>query len=141
MNVIINAIVTILQVLAFGDTVCADQNIDIVVLVFRIKDIPVLGYRREAREHMIHFRLKLRNCCSSFNTAGNKSGVHSQLLYLRSNILIQILCCIRKGSENQNFPVAWVNWLFFFFLNYFQELIQLIIVFRCDILNHADEFR
>lgn len=41
MNVIIDAIITILQILAFGNAVRANQDINVFILICGIEDIPV----------------------------------------------------------------------------------------------------
>ena len=69
-NVVVNEIVTILQVLAFGNTVGGNQNVEFVLASGHQNSLP-LGNGGETGQHRIEIGVELRNGGFAVYRAGN----------------------------------------------------------------------
>ena len=88
MNVVIYTPVTILQVLAFGDTVSSNQDINI-GLVLWIQNIPVFRLRRKTGQDMVHISSELWNSGLPIYGTGYQGCIQTQFLLCHSaDILI-----------------------------------------------------
>ena len=109
MNVVVDAVVAVLQVLAFGDAVGCDQDID-VLLASRHKDVSVLRSRREACEDVVERRLKVLQRGSAVDRAADHAAVEAVLVHdVPADIIVQILCRVGECCEYQHLLVAGVD--------------------------------
>ena len=94
MNIIVDQIITVLQVLTFGNAVGGDQQINIRMVCVR-QAVPPLGNGRKAGENCIQITTEFGNGCFTIHAAGDFGSVQpKRLLYIAGNILIQIVSSI-----------------------------------------------
>ena len=74
MNVVVDEIVTVLQVLAFADDVGADQHIEFAG-VFGHGEVALLGLRREQRQDLLEVVAGPQRCFRGVGAAGDQRGV------------------------------------------------------------------
>ena len=74
MNVVVDTVVTVLQVLAFGDAVGRDQDVD-VLLASRHKDVSVLGNRREAGQNVVKRSFEILQSRLPINCPADHAGI------------------------------------------------------------------
>ena len=87
MNVIVDQIIAVLQVLAFGNAVCRNQYINLRGTTGH-QNIPVFGERRKTGQYIVECCLEPLDRGASVNRAGNDSGVQPIfLLYERTHVV------------------------------------------------------
>ena len=130
MNIIVHQIIAILQVLAFGNTICRNQNIYL-IRIFRKQQCFILRQRRKAGKHGVKIASQFRNCGPAINRTGNHSCVQTEFFFgISAYMLIKILRCIGKGRKDDNFLVACIQRMLNFIVDEFEQLVQLIILLR-----------
>ena len=93
-NIIVDQIITVLQVLTFGNAVGGNQQINIRMVCVR-QAVPPLGNGRKAGENCIQITTEFGNGCFTIHAAGDFGSVQpKRLLYIAGNILIQIVSSI-----------------------------------------------
>ena len=138
-DVVVDAVVAVLQVLPLGDAVRRDQDVD-VLRVLGVQHVPVLGLRGEAGQDVVHLGLEPRNRRLAVDRPRDEGRVESQLRFRHAaHVLVQVFRRVRKGGEDQDLLVAGVDRLFDLLADYAEQLAQLVVVLRGDVLHHADQ--
>ena len=117
MDVIIDKIVTVLQVLTFGNTVGGNQNVEF-VLASRHQDRFSFRDRGEAGQHRIEVGTELRNGRFSVHGAGDLRCFQAKFCFgIFAYIFVKIIGSIGKGSEDNDLPVAEIDGMLDLLLN------------------------
>ena len=138
-NIIVDQIIAILQVLAFGDTIRRNQNIN-----FRCaaghQHIPVFGYGRKAGKQVIQSPLQTLDGAAAIRTAGDNGRIQA-ILFLdkRRDVLIQVFSGIGKGREDHHFFVAGIDRILDFLGNQLHHRLQLGVILRGNVLHHGGQ--
>ena len=139
MDVVVDQIVAVLEVLAFGNAVRGDQDVDLVVVVREEKRL-FLGKRGEEREDGVEVHLELRNRGTPVLRAGDHGRVQAELfLRERRDVLVEVGGRVGERGEDQDFPVAGIDRILDLLLNLRHQVIELGIVFRRDVRDHGDQ--
>ena len=114
MDVVVDQVVAVLQVLAFGDAVGADQDVDFAGLVW-IDRCLFLGTRREQGQQTLEIvALAAAGHCSESGRGGLATG-DLACMYLidaqqiTGQVVVQVIGRIGKRSEDQHLLIAGVD--------------------------------
>ena len=147
MDIVVNQIVAVLQVLTFRDTVCSDEYVDVFMnpwflgFVLFIKDVIfVFGDGREEGEYIIKCTLKLRNGAFALCTTRDEGNVQSAVcLDSFGKLLIEIVCRVGKGSEDEYLPVVLVDRMGKLLLQVCYQHLQLAVMGWRNIFQHQEQ--
>ena len=147
MDIVVNQIVAVLQVLTFRDTVCSDEYIDVFMnpwllgCVLFIKDVTfVFGDGREEGEYIIKCTLKLRNGAFALCTTRDEGNVQSAVcLDSFGKFLIEVVCRIGKGCEDEYLPVVLVDRMCKLLLQVCYQHLQLAVMGWRNIFQHQEQ--
>ena len=138
-NVVVNQIVAVLKVLALGNTVGGNQNINIGIVIGQQESL-IFRNGRETGQHCVQVVGELGNGGFAVNGASDHCGVHVELLlHVGGHILIKVVCCIRKGGEDNHLPVALVDGMLHLVLEHPQQFLQFAVIFGGDVPNHQGQ--
>ena len=108
MDVVVDEVVAILQVLSLADAVGGNQHIYLVRDV-RIDGCLFLRYGREQSQHLVEVQLLTLGQpqgTASLHITRDQSGVQTvPFLYGLCQAVVQILCGVREGGEDDNLLV------------------------------------
>ena len=111
-DVVVDQVVTVLQVLSLGNTVGGYQEIDH-VMISRHHQLFLLGDWREAGEHGVHVVPQTGTGGTAFHGAGNQCSVEAVLLfYVGADMFVEVFRCVGESGKDQNLPVVPVDRLF-----------------------------
>ena len=109
--------------------------------VLFIKDVTfVFGDGREEGEYIIKCTLKLRNGAFALCTTRDKGNVQSAVcLDSFGKLLIEIVCRVGKGSEDEYLPVVLVDRMGKLLLQIFYQHLQLAVMGWRNIFQHQEQ--
>ena len=141
MDVVVDEVVAVLQVLAFGDTVGADQQIDFVRLVRQHHGF-LFRARREQGEQFLKIVAALVGAAFDGGLrrtlAGDLGAVKSELgQQLWREVCVQVIGGVGKGGEDQHLLVAGVDGVFDLAEQLRLEVLQLSVVLRRDLAHRG----
>ena len=111
-NVVVDQIVTVLQVLAFGNTVGSDQHINRSVVIGH-QQMLVLGNRREAGQDGLQITMQILDRGLTIDSTRNHGCIQPISGFdVFADMLVQIVSGVCEGGENNDFLIAFVNGMF-----------------------------
>ena len=139
MNIVVDDIVAVLKVLALGDAVRRNQDVDI-LLTCRAQRIPPLGDGGEAGEHRVQVCAQAGNGRLALHRAGDLSAVQAVCrLDKRRNLLIEVIRRIGKRRKDEQLAVARVDGVRLLVADQLEQGLQLGVVLRRNIAHHRGQ--
>ena len=139
MDVIVDHHVAVLKVLAFGNTVGGDEDVDVAVPQMPFRQVPLLGDRGEAGEDVAHVAAHILERAAAGVRAGDLGDGHSVLRRPSGDVLIQVVSRVCEGSEHKHLVVAGVDRLALLAGDGVEQRLQLCVLAWRDRFGHAKQ--
>ena len=105
MDVVVDQVVAVLQVLAFGDAVGGDQKVNVRGRQVGVEVVSLLRSRREATEQDIQIRRDAFVARHLFRPSDERAVPPMALLHVRPTVFVEVVRGVSKGREYDHFDV------------------------------------
>ena len=103
-NIVIDQQIAILEVLAFGDTIGGDQQVNLLLLRHGFHLVPLFGSGREVDQNFVELRPAQGGAIRT-GSPGNQRDTYTQILGQFLQLLVQIRGGIGKGAEHHDLAI------------------------------------
>ena len=138
-DIVVDEVVAVLQVLAFGDAVGSNQKVDAAVVAGHQQTF-VFGNGGKAGENGVEVAAQFGDSGAAFHAAGDHGGMYPEgFQHIGAYIVVEIFSGIGKGGENNHLAIAGIDGMLHLFPEDLQQFLQFAVVFGGDVAYHQNE--
>ena len=138
-DVVVDQVIAVLQVLAFGDAVGGDQKVNVRGRQVGVEVVSLLRSRGEATEQDIQICRDAFVARHLFRPCDERAVPPMALLHVQLHSVKEVLSGVRKGCEHNDFDVFRIERGRGFVINQLDQSLELLVLVPADIDNFVPQ--